>query len=157
MANSVSVDASNIERFLDSLNDETQKEILMKGLKKAAKLLQENTRSSLISKFPKSNTAKGKANKTMVEGVSVKANKDYTEVSVSVMNNYLNIFYENGTEKRFLKKDNQGKKRTFKKGEYRGQIKGLGFFMEARQQSETPMTNEIENTVFSEINKIFNQ
>lgn len=157
--NNVTIDFTGVEKLFDSLNSESQKEIMMKGLKEGAKYLQEKTRDTLLQKFPNAQSAKGKAHKTMVEGVYIKPIKYMTEVDVSVMGNYLNIFFEGGTEERYRKvryKDNQGKTRVSKtqKGGYTGKLSPLNFFSTTRQREEDNVISTIKDEISKQIKKL---
>lgn len=156
----VTIDSSQITKLFNSFNQETQKEIMMKGLKEGAKYLQSKTQQTLVSKFPKASSTKGKANRTMYEGVTIKPIKVMTEVDVSVMGNYLNIFFEGGTKERYRKVryvDNKGKTRVSKekKGGYTGKLKALNFFADTRQQEENNVIKTIEDEIGKQINKLF--
>lgn len=155
--NNVTIDTSQIIELFDSLNLETQKDIMMKGLRKGAKYLQSKAQATLVRKFPKASSTQGKAKKTMVEGVTVRSNNAMTEVSVSVMSHYFNVFYESGTEERQLKKTHKKDKdhhRTYKKGESRGKLKPLNFFKETREQQENNVISVITDEIGKEIQKL---
>lgn len=159
MASNITIDTTQIKQLFNNLNQEKQKEIMMSGLKKGAKYLKEETQKTLLSKFPKAKTAKRKANRTMYEGVYIKPKKDYTEVDVSVMGNYLNIFFEGGTKERYRKvryTDSKGKTRVSKsqKGGYTGKVGALNFFAETRQKESDNVINKIEEEIGKQINKL---
>ena len=155
--NNVSIDSSQVAKLFDSLNTSVQKEIMMKGLAKGGKVLQSATKERLLQKMPKAQSAMGKSKKTMVDSIRMIKDKAYTELIVSIMSNYLTVFFEGGTDKRYLKKDHKKDSKhhkTYKKGEYRGQIKPLNFFADARQQSEKQMIDAITEEIMKEINKL---
>lgn len=157
--NNVTIDSSQIESLFDSLNQDTQKQIMMKGLREGAKYLQSKTQQTLVRKFPKASSAKGKANNTMVEGVYIKPIKAMTEVDVSVMGNYLNIFFESGTKERYRKvryTDSKGKTRVSKdkKGGYTGKLKPLNFFKETREQEENNVISIIIDDISKQLDKL---
>nr|DAT69137.1 MAG TPA: hypothetical protein [Caudoviricetes sp.] len=60
--------------------------------------------------------------KTMESGVRLKADKDYCEVSVSILGDFRLKFFEKGTAQRRLRRG----------GANRGSIRPLYFFREAR-------------------------
>ena len=159
MAKNVTINTSQISALFNNLSQDKQKEMMMKALKKGADYLKEQTQKTLLTKFPKAKDVKGKANKTMYEGVYIKPNKDYTEVLISIMGNYLNVFFESGTDKRYLKKDHKPTsesklKRTLKKGEYRGEIKPLNFFQDTRKRESENVTNKITEIIGEELDKL---
>ena len=145
----VTIDSSQVTNLFNSLNQETQKEIMMKGLKQGAKYLQSKTQEALVRKFPKAQSTKGKANRTMYEGVTIKPIKVMTEVDVSIMSNYLNIFFEGGTDERYRKVRYQDKK-----GGYTGKLTALNFFADTRQQEENNVIKTIEDEIGKQINKL---
>lgn len=157
--NNVTIDSSQVENLFDTLNQEIQKGIMMKGLKEGAKYLQKQTQQTLVQKFPKAQSAKGKANRTMVEGVYVKPKNYMTEVDVNVMGNYLNIFFEGGTDERYRKvrykaKNGKNKIDHSKKGGYTGKITALNFFSTTRQREEDNVINTIQEEITKEISKL---
>lgn len=159
MANNVEIDSSQINKMFESLGQENQKKMMLKALKDGGNYLKEQTQKTLLSKFPKAKTAKGKGKKTMYEGIYTKVKKDYTEVDVSVMGSYLNIFFEGGTDKRYLRKDHKPKadsklRRTLKKGEYRGELKPLNFFQDTRLKESDNVIKKIEDAIGDELKKL---
>ena len=156
--NNVTIDSSQIENLFDSINQEAQKQIMMKGLRKGAKYLQGKTQDTLVRKFPKARTTKGGDKKrTMYEGVTVRGNNAITEVSVSIMSHYFNVFYESGTDERKLKrthKKDANHHRTFKKGESRGKLKPLNFFKETREQEENNVISIIIDDIGKQLDKL---
>ena len=159
MAKNVTIDLSEINTLFNNLDKDSQKNMMMKALKEGAKYLQSETQKTLISKFPKAKTAKGKAKKTMVDGVYIKPQKAYTEVDVSVMGNYLNIFFEGGTKERYWKirtKGSNGKTRVSKtsKGKYTGKVDGLNFFQDTRKRESENTMKIIEDAIGDELKKL---
>lgn len=155
--NNVTIDASQVNKLFDNLNSDVQKQILMKGLEKGGKALQSATKERLLQKMPQAQSAMGKAKKTMVDSIKVIKDKAYTKVIISIMSHYLNVFFEQGTDGRYLKKTHPKDKdhhRTYKKGEYRGKLKPLHFFADARQQNERDVISAIETTIIDELNKL---
>ncbi len=155
--NNVTIDSSQVKKLFDNLNSDFQKQILMKGLEKGGKALQSATKERLLQKMPKAQSTKGRANKTMVDSIKVIKDNAYSKIIVSIMSHYLNVFFEQGTDGRYLKKHHKKDKdhhRTYKKGEYRGKIKPLHFFADARQQNERDVISAIETTIIDELNKL---
>lgn len=158
--NNVEIDTKQLDRIFDTLNDETQKTILLKGLKKGGDTLKKNTEETMLQKVPFASYAKGKANITMAEGVNVRTNKDYCEVKISIRGNYLNVFFEMGTDERYrklrgVKPNSKTYRKDNTKSGYTGKVEGYHFFKSARENSDDEMINEIENVVRKEINKLF--
>lgn len=172
--NNSTIDSKEITKLLDSLNNEIKGDLLQKGLFKGGKVLQQKTREVMVQRMPNATTAKGNNKKPMADSIKVKNDKQMNEVIVSIMSNYLNVFFEQGTKERYLKRTGakdrergyqrgdkrylyrkQGKEGRYKSGEYRGKIKALNFFRDARTQSENDIINAIEEEVMKHLNKIF--
>lgn len=154
----VTIDSSQINQLFDSLNQDTQRQIMMKGLEKGGKVLQKATRQRLLQKMPVASRAIGASKKPMAESIRIIKDKDYSTVIVSIMKHYLNVFFEGGTDGRYLRKEHRKDSkhhRTYKKGEYRGRIKPLNFFAEARKESENDIINAIEEEIIKQLNKLF--
>lgn len=77
----------------------------------------------------------------MESGIKVKADKDYCEVSVSIMGDFRLKFFEKGTAERRLRRG----------GANRGSIKPLYFFRQARQQD---IDNTINNSITESLRRI---
>lgn len=172
--NKTTIDSTQITNLFDNLNKEIKGGLLQKGLLKGGKVLQQKTREVMLQKMPNASTAKGNNKKPMTESIRVINDRQMNEVIVSIMSNYLNIFFESGTKERYLKrtgaKDRErgyqsgdkrylyrkkGKEGRYKSGEYRGKIKPLNFFRDARNQSENDIIRAIEEEVMNQLNKIF--
>lgn len=159
MANEITINDSNVQNLLNDLSNFEKSEMMIKCVQSGAKYLKEKIQTSLISKFPKAKTAKGKSNKTMYEGIVIKTDKALNEVTVKGTGNYLNPIFEGGTIERYRKiryKDNKGRTRISKtqKGGYTGKIKPLKFFTDARNKEEQNTLNVIENEISKELNKL---
>ena len=158
---SCEIDTTKIESLLSELSDDIHNEILMKGLKKGGDKLKENTQQIMLQKVPFAGYAKGYANKTMVEGVRVIKDRDYNEIIVSIMKNYLNIFFENGTTERYRKlRGVKPNGKTYRKDNtqngYTGKVEGYHFFKEARE-NDSDVIEAIKETIINEINKVYNK
>lgn len=159
MANEITINDSGVQNLLNDLSNFQKSEMLLKSVQKGAKYLKEKIQSSLVSKFPKAKTAKGKANRTMYEGIVIKTDKTMNEIIVKSTGNYLNPIFEGGTIERYRKvryKDKKGRTRISKtqKGGYTGKIKPLNFFADARSKEEENTLNIIENEISKELNKL---
>lgn len=155
---SKNIDTSKLEKLFDELDEKIQTEILIKGLKAGGNKLAENTREIMLQKVSFSSTAKGGAKKPMAESVKVITDKNYNEVIVSLMSNYLNIFFEKGTDKRYRKIRGVGangkryRKDNTKSG-YTGKIDGYYFFKEAREDNEE-VVDKIRETINKQLIKL---
>ena len=77
----------------------------------------------------------------MESGVKLRADKDYCEVSVSILGDFRLKFFEKGTAQRRLRRG----------GANRGSIKPLNFFRKARQQD---IGDTINNSITESLRRI---
>lgn len=159
MNKNVEIDSSKLYMLFDNLETEIQTNILKKGLNAGGKLLAENTKQIMLQKVPFASTAKGGAKKPMSESVRVINDRDYNEVIVSIMSNYLNIFFEKGTDDRYRKiRGTKPNGRTYRKDNvkngYTGKAGGYFFFKEARE-NDSEIIDRISETIIKELNKLF--
>lgn len=159
MNNSVTLDRSVIDKKLEALIGRKQKEITWKAIVEGGELLQKYTRESLLQKFPKAKTAKGKSKYTMYEEVHMVKDKQINEVMVSVLN-YLSKWFEMGTTTRYLKEDHpkdEKHHKTYKKGEARGKITGLHYFRDARETHSDDVIQHIEDVILEALQNEFDK
>lgn len=164
MNDDIQIQSNEQEMFklFDKLKDKISKETTQKALTAGGMALRDAARGRLLKKMPQAATAKGRErNATMIEGIRVSKNKssDRAAVNVYILGNYLNRWFELGTQerklKRSLKKDDNHRK--FKKGESRGKISGLHFFQEAREADIDKVRAVIFEVIKKEIGKIFDE
>lgn len=158
MANHIAnIDTSALEGILDNLNEDNRRLAMLSALRAGGKVLQQNTQESLNKKLGSGATSTSERNKyPMNKGVRLIVDKDYNEVVVSIMKDYRLRFFESGTDQRYLKKDHpkdEKHRKTLHKGEYRGNIKALNFFSEARQ-NDGPVCDAIVEELAKQINKL---
>lgn len=131
----VNIDDTSVQNLFNALDADSTKQILFTALKKGGQKLTSQTKRSLRAKLGAGATTPNRWNgKTMESGVRLKADKDYCEVSVSILGDFRLKFFEKGTAQRRLRRG----------GANRGSIKPLNFFREARQQ-------DIDETINSSI------
>lgn len=152
------IDTTKVEELFNNLSDEIHDTILIKGLKKGGDKLKENTQQIMLQKVPFASTAKGKANKTMVDAIKVFKDKDYNEIAVSIMSNYLNIFFEMGTDERYRKlRGTKPNGKTYRKDNtqngYTGKVSGYHFFKDARENNDD-VIEAIQQSIIKDINKL---
>lgn len=136
----VTVDDTQVQNLFNALDSDSTKQILFTALKKGGQQLTSQTKRSLRAKLGAGASTPNRWNgKTMVSGVRMKADKDYCEVSVSILGDFRLKFFEKGTAQRRLRRD----------GANRGSIRPLYFFREARQQ-------DIGETINSSITESLN-
>lgn len=152
---SVEIDSSAVERTLSALDSEETKRMTFNALKAGAKVLQENTKQTMLSKGNWNFSPKQRE-----LGVGIKSDAAYCEVKVYVSTHLGLHWLETGTTaNRQLKKDHpadETHRRTLKKGENRGGIKGVGYFAAARK-NEAPVLSAIEEQFDKEFVKKIKQ
>lgn len=158
----VEINERELFRLFDSLKDKVSSELVSKALTVGGMLLRDSAKSRLLKKMPIASRAVGreKDNITMAEGVRVSKNKtsDRASATVYILGNYLNRWFELGTDERRLKRTNKADnkhRRTYKKGENRGKITGLHFFQEAKEQDMSKVREKIIEVIEKEIGKIW--
>lgn len=147
--NNVEIDDKNVINLFDSLNEDASKEILMTALRKAGKELAQETKSNLKARLgAKASTPNRWNGKTLESGIKMKADKDYTEVSVSIMGDFRLKFFEKGTKNRYTKAGfYRGRMGESKEGtsNYRN------FFRDARQKD---LSGTITNSISQSLKRI---
>lgn len=138
----VSIDDTGLQNFLNALDSEATKQILFNALKKGGQELTNLTKAQFKRAMGAGATTPNRWNgKTMESGIRLKADKDYVEVSVSILGDFRLKFFERGTALR----------RTRKTGANRGAIKPLYFFRSARQQD---LGDIINNSITDSLKRI---
>lgn len=103
--NDVQIDDKKVMNLFDSLDEDSSKRILMEALKKAGKKLQAETKSNLRARIGNKAASPNWWNgQTLESGITLKADKDYTEVSVCIMKDFRLKFFEKGTKERYTSK-----------------------------------------------------
>lgn len=155
----------DVFRMLDRIKNDVDGKILLRAMTIGGILLRDATKDRLYKKFPRAATAVGreKDNITMLEGVRVSKEKTGDAVNVYILGNFMNRWFELGTDNRYLIRGHQyvrrgfqrhGKYRDFKREEYRGKITPLHFFREARNENMGKVHDKIIEVVEREIKKI---
>ena len=140
--NNVQVDDTSVQNLFDSLDADSAKQILFTALKKGGQKLTSQTKRSLRAKLGAGSTTPNRWNgKTMESGIRLKADKDYCEVSVSILGDFRLKFFEKGTAQRRLRRG----------GANRGSIRPLYFFKDARQQD---IDGTINNSISESLRNI---
>lgn len=140
----VSINDSAVLNLFDALSTDNRKSILLTALKAGGKKLADDTKTQLRTKLGMGATTPNRWNgKTMESGVKFRADKDYSEVSVSIMGDFRLKFFEKGTQLR----------KTKKTGANRGSIKALNFFAAARA-NEGAITDVINQSIETSLKRI---
>lgn len=163
-AGGVEISYQDVLKMIDKLKSKLDKDIVLSALTVGGMLLRNATRDRLIKKLPKASTARGKEkDSTMIEGVRVSKNEKGGFVNVFILGNYLNSWFELGTDDRYLIRGHQfkkkeitrtGKYRQFKKKEYRGRIKPLHFFRETQESEMAAVMDKIKEVVENKLKKL---
>ena len=163
----VEISAKDVFKMIDKLKTEVSSDIMMKALTIGGMVLRDSAKERLLKKMPKAQSAKGREkDTTMLEGIRVSKNESGGYVNVYILGNYLNSWFELGTDDRYLKRGHQfkrknitrtGKYRQFKRKEYRGRLSALHFFREAREQEMSAVMDKIIEIVDRSIEKIIDE
>lgn len=142
MSKIVEIDRSQVEQMLSKLDPQKRNQTILKALYEGAKTLKKETQNELAKTNIRSNSPSRFNGKTLAEGVRVKKENTYNEVSVNIMGDFKLKFFEKGTQPRYTKGhkvsgyiDSHHLKREGKGG-YRGSIKATHFFLKARQNKD---------------------
>ncbi len=131
----VVIDDTSVQNLFNALDADSTKKILFTALKKGGQKLARQTKTQLRASLGSAATSPNRWNgKTMESGVRLKADKDYCEVSVSILGDFRLKFFEKGTAQRRLRRG----------GANRGSIRAMNFFRKARQQ-------DIDDTIYNSI------
>lgn len=143
----VTVNDRAVQNLFQTLNPENRKKVLLTALKAGGEKLASNTKIQLRSKLGMGASTPNRWNgKTMESGIKYKADKDYCEVSVSIMGDFRLKFFERGTKIRQTRKTKAN----------RGSIKALNFFAAARA-NESDITDTIDNSITESLKRITRQ
>lgn len=150
MNNTVDIsDLNKLENKLDVLDKEVKDKIIYSSLIKGGRVLVDATKQSLTTKMGSAATRPIKKNngkgyyKPLIEGVNIKGDKPYCEVKVHILGQGYLRWFETGTG---LRKTSEGYNR--------GSIKGLNFFVNAKQSSFSQMAKTISENIEKQINRI---
>lgn len=157
----VEISAKDVFRMIDKLKTEVSSDIMMKALTIGGMVLRDSAKERLLKKMPKAQSAKGREkDTTMLEGIRVSKNESGGYVNVYILGNYLNRWFESGTDDRQLKRTNKAisnHHRTYKKGENRGRLSALHFFRDAKEQDMSQVMDKIIEIVDRSIEKIIDE
>lgn len=175
------IDDKDLQRLLDRLNEENRNDAIFKSLKKGGEILVDRTKQVLANKMPSATKQIKKGDTTyppIVEGVHIskQSDKQYLDVLVTILNQFMTKWFETGTKERYLKRSGakdrsrgrfkgdkrywyrkEGKENQYVSGSYRGKIEGLGFFEEARENYNQEIVDNIIDFLKQEINKLINK
>lgn len=151
-----------LDAFLENLSDdEVKQRILYKALINAGKELQSTTKKYFRNAMGAAADSVSKyIRKPFNEGIILKGDRAYCEARVSIMKDFRMKFFETGTDERFIKqrghsdlRRNRHTKNTGKLN-YRGKIESKHFFKDARNNSQTAITDAIKDTIKNELEKL---
>lgn len=152
--NNVKIENAKLLESLNKIDDEDEvRKIIFKAIKSGAKKLQKGTQTVFKRKMPT-------ANERMIKGVKVRNDAAYMESKVHIMGDHRNKWFEKGTEKRYIQNyqhSNFQRKihnKNTGKSNYRGHIKGIGFFEEAQTLYAKDIQSAMDNVIEKELNKL---
>ena len=143
--NNFEVDTKNVINLFADLNSRQQKRSYRNALRKAANILSKEARRQLKREIGSAiNHRNNWNNKTLGSGIKVKVKKDGTEAKVHIMGDFRLKFFEKGTKKRYLRKSKS----------YRGKMKALYFFKNAKRNKESEIFSKMDSLLEQSIQKI---
>ncbi len=153
----IEIDSNGIDNILNKLSDEQVKNnILYKAIYRGAKVLQGTAKSFFKNAVGEAANHTSKYIKApFYDGITVKGEKAYTEVRVSIMKDFRMKFFEKGTTDRYIKQTSHSniskgrKQKNTGKSNYRGRMTATHFFKNAREASE----NTVNNAIIESINR----
>lgn len=160
--NNVTIDTSQVDRLLATLDDDDRKrDILFKAVKDGAKVLQETAKNYFKSAMGDSATHYSKyIRKPFADGITMKGDKAYCEASVSILNDFRMKFFEKGTRQRTTKGRkitgyiNTRRLKREGKGHNTGAIQAKYFFKNARTASDTAINEAMKASIDNALKKL---
>ena len=163
----VEIDDSQVQAVFSALNVKNQKKTLMGGIRKSAQILINRTKALIKSNLNNTTKANRFNGKKMVNGVKFKADREKLEGKVHIMGDFRLKFFEKGTVERFTKGRKKiwnggfrGGRRDYNrkgKGHSTGAIKSIGFFKQAKADTEqqvfSTLTANIKESIMKAIVK----
>lgn len=164
MSNTASIDSREVDQLLNSLSDtDLLNKILFDSIKAGARVLRDKTKQSFRSEMGgvASNVSRF-TRKQFEDGITMKADKTYSEAKVSIMGDPRMKWFETGTQDRYTKGRKivgySGTKRNRLqregKGHWTGRIKENNFFQKARSSSETAIDDAITQSINNALEKL---
>ena len=159
----VTIDDSQIQNVFSALDVKKQKKTLMDGIRKTAQILIKRTKELIKGNIHNTNKPNRFNGKKMINGVKFKAIKEKLEGKIHIMGDFRLKFFEKGTEKRFTKGKKKiwdggfrGGRRTYNrigKGHSTGRIKSIGFFKQAKTETEQQVFSSLTDNIKESIMK----
>lgn len=148
------IDVRQVQRVLDSLNSENNREALFEGVRAVSNAIKEDAKRNL-RRDVRGADGTARTGKPMSEGVQNKHRREYIESTVHILGDFRLKWFESGTQDRYNGKRNvydkltggfTGLRRTIVKRRtessrkravrYTGRIKGVRFFADARNSTD---------------------
>ena len=147
--NNVQIDDKQVLNLFDSLNEETNKRILIDALKKAGKELSAQTKANLKARLGEKATSPNRWDgRTLEDGIRLRVDKDYTEAVVNILGDFRLKFFEKGTKSRYTRK---GFYRGAMGSSKEGNSNYRNFFRDARDKDYTA---SIMESISKSLNKL---
>lgn len=144
--NNFQVDSRQVINLFSQLNGRQQKQVYKNALRRAAGILNRETRNQFRAVVGKKINSRNWWNgKTLGSGIKYNANKEGTEAKVHIMGDFRLKFFEKGTAIR--------QTRT---GKNRGSMTAHNFFQTAKDNKEREVFNTIDNLITQSIQRIAN-
>lgn len=162
MSKVCTIESGGLEATLRVFSPDARGKALFTALTAGAKALQAETVSQLIAKMGAGATRRGLKGRPqyadhspMTEGVRLMRKRAFIEAGVHIMGDFRLKWFELGTVERYAggRKKNGLFPGRMNASNYRGAIKGLGFFQEARS-NDAPVIKAIEQTLEKQLKKL---
>lgn len=146
--NLLEIDAKKVlERFAE-LTGKKQRAVYRNGLRKAARILANETRKELRKIVGAKINSRNKWNgKTLGSGIKYKIDKEGTEAKIHIMGDFRLKFFEKGTVKRFIRKNKAN----------RGSMKANYFFRASKANKEKEVFASLDRLISESINRVANK
>lgn len=136
-----------LERFAE-LTGKKQRAVYRNGLRKAARILANETRKELRKIVGAKINSRNKWNgKTLGSGIKYKIDKEGTEAKIHIMGDFRLKFFEKGTVKRFIRKNKAN----------RGSMKANYFFRASKTNKEKEVFASLDRLISESINRVANK
>lgn len=143
--NKLEVDVRQVTQMFAELSGKQQRQSYRNALRRAAGILQKETKKQLRLVIGKAINHKNKWNgKSLGSGIKVKADKEGKEAKVHILGDFRLKFFELGTKQRKLRKS----------GANRGRIKASYFFKTAKANKEKEIFSQMDSLISQSIQRI---
>lgn len=146
--NALEIDARDVLGKFADLTGKKQRAVYRNALRKAARILANETKRELRKIVGGKINSKNRWNgKTLGSGIRYNVDKDGAEAKIHIMGDFRLKFFEKGTVKRFIKKNKAN----------RGSMKANYFFRTAKTNKEKEVFASLDRLISESINRVANK